>query len=250
MKIISWNVNGIRACMRNGFKEVLAELDPDLIMLQEIKIDDAARAQHDFDLPAYQEYWNPAIRKGYSGTAILSKQALKVTNGFGWPEYDDEGRVQTADAGDFWVVNAYFPNSRADLSRLDFKEQFNERLLAYLLELEKTKPVIIGGDFNVAREEIDLAHPKQNMMNAGFTKEERYWGRQYLAAGLVDSFRQLHPDKVQYSWWSYRMAARSRNIGWRIDYLMLSAGLASRLKSATIYDKLTGSDHCPIGLEI
>ncbi|MEI6378490.1 MAG: exodeoxyribonuclease III [Candidatus Falkowbacteria bacterium] len=250
MKIISWNVNGIRACMRNGFVEVLAQLDPDIILLQEIKIDDAARAQHDFDLPAYEEYWYPAERKGYSGTAILSKKPISVTNGFGWPEYDGEGRVQTADAGDFWVVNAYFPNSRGDLSRLGFKEKFNEVLLGYLKELEKTKPVIIGGDFNVAREEIDLARPKENTQNPGFTKEERYWGREYLKSGLIDSFRYLHPDKIQYSWWSYRALARVRNIGWRIDYFFVSEILAAKLKSAIIYDELKGSDHCPIGVEL
>lgn len=251
MKLLSWNVNGIRACMRNGFADFLKKENPDLLGIQEIKIDNERRAKEEFDFQKYEEAWNPAKRPGYSGTAIFSKmKPLSMAEGIGIPEFDDEGRILIFELAKFFFITAYFPNSQPTLTRLDYKERFNEALLKHIKKLEKKKPVIICGDFNVAREEIDLARPKENEMSAGFTKEERYWGRKYVEAGLVDTFRLLHPDKVQYSWWSYRMAARSRNIGWRIDYFFVSAKISKHVKKAFIMDKVTGSDHCPVGIEI
>lgn len=250
MKLISWNVNGIRACVSHGFSDVLTRLNPDVLGLQEIKIDDLARAKHDFDFAKYEEYWNPAERKGYSGTAILSKSPITVINGFGYPEFDSEGRVQIADLGGFWFINAYFPNSQHELSRIDYKCRFNETLLKYLKKLESTKPIIIAGDFNVAREEIDLARPKENVGNPGFSDQERYWADKYLEAGLADTYRELHGNKIRYSWWSYRANARAKNIGWRIDYFLVSRSLLPRITSADIFDTVAGSDHAPIGMEI
>lgn len=250
MKLISWNVNGLRAIVKKNFHQVLAELQPDIMLLQEIKIDDAARARHDFAWPDYYEYFFPAARKGYSGTALLSKQELKVTSGLGVSKFDGEGRVQTAELKDFYVVNAYFPNTQAELARLAFKQEFNREILSYLKKLEKNKPVIIGGDFNVAREAIDIARPKDNERNAGFTPEERSDARAMLAAGFVDTFRYLYPNQVRYSWWTYRFGARARNVGWRIDYFLTSSTLAKKIKQAYILDQIMGSDHAPIGLEI
>lgn len=250
IKIVSWNVNGIRACLGHGFTDVLATLNPDLMCLQEIKIDSEARAKADFDFPNYEEYFNPAVKKGYSGTGLLSREKIPVKTGLGIEEFDHEGRVQTAELPEFFLVNVYFPNSQADLKRLSYKEHFNEAMIKYLKKLEATKPVIICGDFNVAREDIDLARPKANVGNAGFTDEERYWGREFLKAGFVDTFRHLYPDEAKYSWWSYRGQARRHNVGWRIDYFLVSASISGRIKDAWIKDNITGSDHAPIGLEI
>ncbi|NCN25347.1 exodeoxyribonuclease III [Candidatus Falkowbacteria bacterium CG10_big_fil_rev_8_21_14_0_10_37_14] len=250
MIIVSWNVNGIRACVKNGFERFLADRSPDVLCLQEIKIDSVARSKHDFDFNNYEEYWNPAEKKGYSGTAILSKKPIVVKNGLDIKEFDNEGRVETADLGDFYLINAYYPNARALLVRLDYKERFNEAILAYAKKLEKTKPVIMTGDFNVAREEIDLARPKENVGQPGFSDEERTWGRQFLREGFVDTFRELHKDKVQYSWWSYRGGARPRNVGWRIDYFLASKALMPRIKRAEIWDEVLGSDHAPVMIEI
>lgn len=250
MKLISWNVNGIRACIKKGFADVVDELVPDVFAVQEIKVDDDARNKADLDFRGYEEYFNPAQKKGYSGTGLLTKRRVEVKNGIGVEEFDHEGRVQTADLGDFYFVNAYFPNSQHDLKRLKFKERFNQEILQYLKNLEKIKPIIITGDFNVARQEIDLARPRENIGNAGFTKEERAWADKFLAADLVDSFRLLHPDKQQYSWWSYRAGARRKNVGWRIDYFLVSKVLVPRITKAYILDDIYGSDHAPIGLEL
>ncbi len=251
MKLISWNVNGIRACVRNGFVGFLTKEKPNVLGLQEIKIDHASRLKAEFDFKAVEEYWNPAQRPGYSGTAILSKvPALSTRDGIGIGEFDSEGRVQTMELKKFYFINVYFPNSQPDLKRLDYKQRFNKALLAYAKKLEKKKPVVICGDFNVAHQEIDLARPKDNVMNAGFTKEERYWADQFVAAGLVDTFRHLNPEKIQYSWWTYRFGARARNVGWRIDYFFVSAKIIKNVKKAFILDKVTGSDHAPVGIEL
>ncbi|MCX6793181.1 MAG: exodeoxyribonuclease III [Candidatus Falkowbacteria bacterium] len=251
MKLISWNVNGIRACVRNGFTDFLHSYKPDIMGLQEIKIDDVSRAAHDFDFRDYKEVWNPAKKPGYSGTATLSKEApLSYKAGIGIEKFDNEGRIQTTEFKKFYFINAYFPNAQPELVRLDYKEAFNEAILKHVKKLEKKKPVIITGDFNVAMEEIDLARPKENIGSPGFSNEERYWGREFLKAGLVDTFRSLQPDTKQYSWWSYRAMARERNVGWRIDYFLVSAKIMGNVKQAFILDKVKGSDHCPVGIEI
>jgi exodeoxyribonuclease-3 len=264
MKIISWNVNGIRAVAKKGFDNFLKKEKPDVLCLQEIKISDAARAQHEFsarggsasggDFADYDEYWNSAERPGYSGTVTLvESKKLKVescVNGTRIKEFDREGRIQTLDLGRFYLVNAYFPNANHELSRLDYKLKFNDALLKYVIKIEKLKPVIVCGDFNVAHEEIDIARPKDNQGNAGFTDEERAWMTKFLRAGFVDTFRDLNPKKIQYSWWSYRFDARVRNVGWRIDYFCVSKKIANKIKKAYILDNVRGSDHCPIVLEI
>lgn len=244
-------MNGIRASVRSGFPETLQKLKPDILGLQEIKIDHESRLKAEFDFKGYQEFWNPAERPGYSGTAILTKiKPIKVTDGIGIKEFDSEGRVQTCELPKFYFINTYFPNSQPTLARLDYKSRFNKAVLDYIKKLEKKKPVIICGDFNVAREEIDLARPKENRETAGFTDTERMWGRKYLEAGLVDTFRDLNGDKIQYSWWTYRFGARARNVGWRIDYFLVSAKIRKHIKKAFILDTVMGSDHCPVGIEI
>ncbi len=254
MKIISWNVNGIRAVAKKGLAGFLRTTAPDILCLQEVKISDAKRAQTEFDFPNYKEYWNCAKRPGYSGTAILIRENFKeligVKNGFGIAKFDDEGRAQTVELKKYYLVNIYFPNSNRELSRLEYKLKFNKALLKYLKKLEIKKPVIVTGDYNVAHESIDLARPKDNEGNAGFTREERTWFTSFLKAGFIDTFRYLNGQKVQYSWWSFRAAARARNIGWRIDYFCVSDKLKQRLKKAYILDKITGSDHAPVGLDI
>jgi exodeoxyribonuclease-3 len=251
MKLLSWNVNGIRACSLKGFGDFLAKNRPDILGIQEIKIDNERRAKEDFDFKKYQEFWNPAQKPGYSGTATFSDlKPLSVKDGFGIEEFDREGRVQTLEFPKFYFINAYFPNAQPELVRIDYKTRFNEAMLKHIKKLEKKKPVIVTGDFNVAIEEIDLARPKENVGNPGFSDEERLWGRKFLEAGLVDTFRFLNPKKIQYSWWSYRMGARSRNVGWRIDYFFVSAKIIKNVKKAFILDQVTGSDHCPVGIEI
>jgi len=254
MKIISWNVNGIRAAAKKGLAGFLKSQAPDILCLQEIKISDASRLKVEFDFAGYTEYWNSAVRPGYSGTAILIREGFKnvkdVKNGFGTKKFDIEGRVQTADLGKFYLVNTYFPNSNHELSRLGYKLEFNDALLKYVKKLEKKKPVVITGDFNVAHQEIDLARPKDNEGNAGFTCEERNWMGKFLKAGFIDTFRELNGQKIQYSWWSFRMNARARNIGWRIDYFCASVKLKKNLKKAYILDKIKGSDHAPVGVEV
>jgi len=252
MKLLSWNVNGIRACVRKDFAGFLLSAKPDIIGLQEIKIDEASRAQAEFDFADYLEYWNPAEKKGYSGTAVLTKvKPLSVKNGFGIAEFDREGRVQTLEFKDFYFVNAYFPNSKPGLIRIKYKEDFNAAMLKHIKKLEKKKPVILCGDLNVAREAIDLARPEANEGEPGYSEPERKWGKKFIDSGLIDTFRFLNPKKIQYSWWSYRaIGARSRNIGWRIDYFFVSAKIIKRVKKAFILDNIMGSDHCPVGLEL
>jgi len=249
LTIVSWNVNGIRAAMKNSFADWLATTKPDLVALQEIKIDDAARAQAQFDFAGYHEYWHPAKRPGYSGTAVLSRiEPLNVIRGLGGADLDDEGRVLTLEFKQFYLVNTYFPNAKPDLARLDYKEDFNRQWLAYVKKLEQQKPVVAGGDYNVAREAIDLARPKDNEGHSGFTKEERAWADKFLAHGLIDTYRLIHGDKIQYSWWSYRFFARAKNLGWRIDYWLVSDRLKTKVKDAFIQDTVLGSDHAPVGL--
>ena len=252
MKIISWNINGIRAALGKGLPEFLQQEKPDVICFQEIKISDEAREKLGLEFAGYNAFWHGAKRPGYSGTAVLIKQGreYKVSNGFGPSKYDDEGRVQVIDMPDFYLLNVYFPNANAELGRLSYKLDFNNDLLLHIGELEKKKPVIITGDFNVAHQELDLARPKENVGNAGFTAEERDWFAKLLSAGYLDSFRLLEPQKVQYSWWSFRAGARPRNVGWRIDYFVISAKLRKKIKRAFILDQVLGSDHAPVGLEI
>jgi len=249
MKIISWNVNGIRSALGKGLPEYLASVEADVICLQETK---ARPEQVPHHFGGYHVFWNSALKPGYSGTAILSrKKPLFVSYGIGRPEHDKEGRVITAEFEDFHLVNVYTPNSKRELTRLDYRTRewtpaFNE----HLLELQKSKPVIFCGDLNVAHKDIDLARPKENMRNAGFTIEEREAFDQTLNAGFIDTFRQFEPSTGHYTWWSYQNGARERNIGWRIDYFCVSETLKPHLKNAWIHSHITGSDHCPVGLEI
>jgi len=252
MKIISWNINGIRAVLKKGFVEFLEQEKPDIICLQEIKIDNNTRDSLNLEFAGYQSFWHGAERPGYSGTAILVKDGLsyEVKNGFGVSEYDYEGRVQILEFEQAYLLNVYFPNANQELSRLPYRLAFNDELLKFIKKLEKKKPVIITGDFNVAHQEIDLARPKENVGKAGFTQEERSWFSKLLAAGYLDSFRLLNPDKIQYSWWSFRAAARTRNVGWRIDYFVISAKLRKKISRAFILDQVQGSDHAPVGIEL
>ena len=253
MKIISWNVNGIRAAIKKGFVNFLVKQKPDILCLQEIKINDAARAKEQFDFKDYQEFWHGAERPGYSGTAVLIKDSVPpsaVKNGLGEEIFDREGRAQTVELEKFYLVNAYFPNANHELSRLGFKLAFNDQILKYVKKLEKHKPVILCGDFNVAHEEIDLAGPKDNIGNPGLTDEERAWMTKFLNSGFIDTYRQINKNKIQYSWWGYRFNLRARNIGWRIDYFCASEKISQQIKDAFILDKIMGSDHCPVGVEI
>jgi len=254
MKIISWNINGIRAIAKKGLADFLQSEYPDILCLQEIKISDSVKNDISFDFQNYKEYWNCALRPGYSGTAILVHSGFQgvigVKNGLGINKFDIEGRVQTLEFKDFYLLNIYFPNANSELTRLEYKLEFNEELLKYVKKLEITKSVIITGDFNVAHTEIDLARPKENKGSAGFTREERTWFTKFLNSGFIDTFREINGQKIQYSWWSYRAGARRRNVGWRIDYFCASVKLKIRLKKAYILDKISGSDHAPIGLEL
>lgn len=255
LSLYSWNVNGIRAAVRNGFVDFLKKNKPDIVGLQEIKIDNLTRAKIAFNFAEYDEHWNPAQRPGYSGTATLVRSTLeskplKVTSGIGEKRFDDEGRVQTLEFDKFYFINTYFPNSAEELARLPYKLAFNKAFLVYIKKLERKKPVIFCGDLNVAHKEIDLKNPKSNVENAGFTPQERAGMDAFVAAGFVDTFRHLHPKTVQYSWWSYRFQARARNVGWRIDYFLVSKKLLPKIHSATIFDSIQGSDHCPVGIEL
>lgn len=247
MKFISWNVNGLRACVGKGFLDFFKEADADIFCLQETKLQEG---QIDLELPGYHQYWNYAEKKGYSGTAIFSKEeALQVTCGIGVEEHDHEGRVITLEYPDFYFVTVYTPNSQNELARLDYRMKWEDDFLAYLKKLEETKPVIFCGDLNVAHKEIDLKNPKSNRKNAGFTDEERGKFTALVDAGFIDTFRYFYPDlEGVYSWWSYRFSARAKNAGWRIDYFLTSASLKDRLQDAFIYTEVMGSDHCPVGL--
>ena len=249
MKLISWNVNGLRAVLKKNFLEFLDAEQPDVLCLQEIKCgtDDVEQLwpRH------YSTYWNCAQRKGYSGTAIFTKrQPAKVSNGVEILEHDNEGRVQTADYGDFFLVNVYTPNSKRDLSRLTYRQKWDRDFLAYLKALEKKKPVIFCGDLNVAHTEIDLANPKSNVHNHGFTPEERAGFTAFVNAGFLDTFREFEKGGGHYTWWSVFSGARARNVGWRLDYFLISKSFRPRLKTAFIRNKVLGSDHCPVGIEI
>lgn len=249
MKLISWNVNGLRACMTKGFADFLTDANPDVICLQETKMQ---KEQADFAFPGYHEYWYSAEKKGYSGTAIFTKQEpLNVSYGLGIEEHDHEGRVITAEYADFYLVCVYVPNSKDGLLRLDYRMVWEDAFRAYVTRLDQIKPVIICGDLNVAHKEIDLKNPKTNTRNAGFTIEERDKLSALLAAGFIDSFRHKYPDlKDAYSWWSYRFKAREKNSGWRIDYFLVSQKLEQRIAEAEILNQVFGSDHCPVLLEL
>ncbi|EIT3809963.1 exodeoxyribonuclease III [Listeria monocytogenes] len=249
MRLISWNVNGLRAAVKKGFLEYFEEVDADIFCLQETKLQEG---QIELDLPAYKDYWNYAVKKGYSGTAIFTKvEPLSVQYGLGIPEHDTEGRVITLEFEEFFMVTVYTPNSQAELKRLDYRMTFEDAILEYVKNLDKTKPVVLCGDLNVAHEEIDLKNPKTNRKNAGFSDEERAKFSAFLDAGFIDSFRYFYPDLTDaYSWWSYRMNARARNTGWRINYFVVSERLKDKLVDAKIHADVLGSDHCPVELEL
>lgn len=249
MKLISWNVNGIRACLIKGFEERFQELDADIFCLQETK---CQQGQVKLELPGYYQYWNYANRKGYSGTAIFTKkEPISVFNGMGIEEHDKEGRVITLEFEDFYMVTVYTPNSQSELRRLEYRMQWEKDFFSYLLNLQEKKPVIVCGDLNVAHKDIDLKNPKTNRNNPGFTDEERACFSTMLESGFVDTFRYFYPDlEGAYSWWSYRFKAREKNAGWRIDYFLVSPVLASKLDDAKIHSGIMGSDHCPVELTI
>ncbi|MCM4167149.1 Exodeoxyribonuclease [Arenibacter antarcticus] len=252
MNIITWNVNGIRAAVKKDFFESISNLDPDILCLQETKAQDQEVAEALLPLTNYQININSGVKKGYSGTALLSKTtSINTTQDMGIEEHDMEGRVQCAEYPDFYVVNVYVPNSGQKLDRLDYRKQWDADFLAYLKNLEKTKPVIACGDFNVAHKPIDLKNDKANYnKTAGYTQVEIDGMDNFLNSGFLDSFRLLHPDTVAYTYWSYRFKARERNTGWRIDYFLVSKSLKEKIKSVKIYGEILGSDHCPVGLEI
>lgn len=249
MKLISWNVNGLRACMDKGFPEFFKDVDADIFCLQETKLQEG---QINLDLPGYNQYWNYAQKKGYSGTAIFSKkEPLSVSYGMGIEKHDQEGRLITLEFENFYMITVYTPNSQDELKRLDYRMEWEDDFLKYLKTLERMKPVIVCGDLNVAHKEIDLKNPKTNRKNAGFTDEERNKFSKLLDSGFTDTFRYFYPDlEGAYSWWSYRFKAREKNAGWRIDYFLTSRSLDSSLRDAVIYKDIFGSDHCPVGLEI
>ena len=248
-KLISWNVNGIRACAGKGFLDFFRQADADVFCLQETKLQ---AGQLELDLPGYYQYWNYAEKKGYSGTALFTRQEpLSVTYGIGIPDHDREGRVITAEFPDYYVVTCYTPNSQNELARLDYRMEWEDAWLGYLKGLEERKPVIFCGDLNVAHQEIDLKNPKTNRKNAGFTDQEREKFTRLLEAGFVDTYRYFYPQQEGvYSWWSYRFKAREKNAGWRIDYFCVSETLKIRLESAAIHTEILGSDHCPVELVI
>lgn len=248
LKYISWNVNGLRACMKKGFLDAFHSLDADCFSLQETKLQPH---QIELDLPGYHQYWNSAEKKGYSGTALFSKEEpISVTYGLGIEKHDKEGRLITADFGTHYLVTCYTPNSQRGLARLDYRMEWETAMISYMKQLASKKPVILCGDLNVAHEEIDLANPSSNHKNAGFSYEERSRMTELLEAGFTDSFRLLYPDKKDaYSWWSYFAKSRERNIGWRIDYFIISKSLDHHVVEASIHPEIQGSDHCPVELD-
>lgn len=249
MKLVSWNVNGLRACVRKGFLDYFEEIDADMFCVQEIKLQEG---QIDLDLKGYHQYWNYAEKKGYSGTAIFTKdKPLSIEYGLGIEEHDTEGRIITLEYEDFYLVNVYTPNSQRGLGRLDYRMTWEDDFRDYLNKLDGKKPVILCGDLNVAHNEIDLANPSTNKKNPGFTDEERGKLTELLDSGFIDSFRHFYPDKKDaYSWWSYMRQSRDRNVGWRIDYFVVSDKLKDRMKDSQIHSEILGSDHCPVVLEI
>lgn len=249
MKLIPWNVNGIRACVNKGFEEFFKQIDADIFCIQETK---CQSGQIDLEFEGYTSYWNSAEKKGYSGTAIFTKQKpMQVQYGIGIEEHDKEGRVITLEYENFYMVNIYTPNSKRELERLDYRQIWEDEIRKYILNLNNKKPVIMCGDLNVAHNEIDLKNPKTNKGNAGFTNEERNKMTELLNSGFIDTYRYLYPKKEgAYSWWSYMGRAREKNVGWRIDYFIVSESIKDKIKKATIYPEVMGSDHCPVGLEI
>lgn len=248
MKLISWNVNGLRAAIKKGFKEFFNDMDADIFAIQETKMQED---QKEFDFEGYYEYWNSADKKGYSGTLIYTKEKpLSVINGIDGQDYNDEGRVITLEYTNFYFVTVYSPNVKRDVSRLDYRMEYEDKLRNYLLQLDQMKPVILCGDLNVAHQPIDLTNDKSNEGNAGYTIEERTKFQALLDSGFTDTFRYLYPDVERYSWWSYMFKARERNIGWRIDYFLISNSLRPSLKDSIIYTDIYGSDHCPVGIEL
>ena len=248
MKLISWNVNGLRACEQKGFSDIFRQLDADFFCLQETKMQEG---QLDITFPGYTSYWNSAEKKGYSGTAIFTRhEPLSVTKGVGIDEHDHEGRVITLEMEQFYLVTVYVPNSQDELKRLDYRMKWEDDFQAYLQQLDQKKPVVVCGDLNVAHEEIDIKNPKTNRRNAGFTDEERQKFTQWLSKGFKDTFRTLYPEQVTYSWWSYRFQARKKNAGWRIDYFVVSDRLMEQVEDAKIHTDILGSDHCPVELDI
>ena len=249
MRLVSWNVNGLRACLGKGFLESFETLDADIFCLQETKLQPG---QVDLELPGYRQYWNSAEKKGYSGTAVFTRQEpLEVTYGLGQPQHDTEGRVITCAFEGFYLVNCYTPNAQRGLTRLDYRMAWEDDFRAYLMELDKTKPVILCGDLNVAHQEIDLKNPKSNRGNAGFSDEERAKMTQLLSSGFADTFRALYPEATgAYSWWSYMYHAREKNAGWRIDYFIVSERLLPQVADSVIHPEIFGSDHCPVALEL
>lgn len=247
-RFISWNVNGLRACRDKGFLDFFNDADADFFCLQETKLQEG---QIELALEGYEQYWNYAEKKGYSGTAVFTRiKPLSVQYGIGVEEHDHEGRVITLEFDTFYLVTVYSPNSQDELRRLEYRMRFEEDFLAYILKLEEKKPVIYCGDLNVAHEEIDLKNPRTNHKNAGFTDEEREKFGKVLESGYVDSFRMLYPEKQEYSWWSYRFHAREKNVGWRLDYFVVSEKVKEQIKESKIYTEVLGSDHAPVGLEI
>lgn len=248
MKLVSWNVNGLRACLDKGFLDFCKTADADIICLQETKM---KPNQAEVPLAGYEKFWNSADKAGYSGTAVFTRvPPIAVTYDFGGDEHRHEGRVITAEFTDFYLVCCYTPNAQDELKRIDYRMQWEDDFRAYLCELDERKPVILCGDLNVAHQEIDLKNPKSNRGHAGFSDQERGKMTDLLSAGFLDSFRTLYPERVAYSWWSYRFHAREKNAGWRIDYFILSHRLMKKIHDAVIYDQIFGSDHCPVGLEI
>ncbi len=247
MKFVSWNVNGIRACLSKGFEEIFKNFDADIFALQETKMQEG---QAELDMAGYRLYMNSAEKKGYSGTAVFSKQTpINVTYGIGIEEHDHEGRVITLEFDDFFFITCYTPNSQNELKRLDYRMKWEEDFLSYIIKLDKEKPVILCGDLNVAHQEIDLKNPKTNRRNAGFTDEEREKMTHLLESGFKDTFRSLYPDKTDiYSWWSYRFSAREKNAGWRIDYFIVSDRIMEKVKDSEIHTDIFGSDHCPVSI--
>ena len=249
MKLISWNVNGLRACVQKGFLDIFKELDADMFCIQESKLQEG---QFSLELEGYHQYWNYAIKKGYSGTAIFTRrEPMSVAYGIGIEEHDQEGRVITLEFAEFYLVTVYTPNSQSELARLDYRMRWEDAFLSYLKGLEEKKPIVFCGDLNVAHKEIDLKNPKTNRKNAGFTDEERGKFSTLLGQGFIDTYRYFYPDQEGiYSWWSYRFQARKKNAGWRIDYFCVSESLKEKLVDAKIHTEIMGSDHCPVELDI
>ncbi|MDF2587068.1 MAG: exodeoxyribonuclease [Anaerocolumna sp.] len=249
MKLISWNVNGLRACLTKGFEDFFKEVDADVFCIQETKMQPE---QVELEFEGYKQYWNSAVKKGYSGTAVFTKiEPLSVSYDLGMDKHGDEGRVITLEFKDFYLVTVYTPNSQRELARLEYRMEWEDDFRAYILNLEKNKPVILCGDLNVAHNEIDLKNPKSNTKSAGFSNEERAKMTELLGSGFVDSYRFLYPDITDaYTWWSYMFRAREKNVGWRIDYFIVSEKLKGNIKDSIIHKDILGSDHCPVGLEI